>query len=144
MTTSAPKPQEKQQLLEDLLREDFAFIHIATSTKGAVLPLTILQSPIATLKVSHNFAGPMTVSEDGVVAELRFGERPFTCKIPWSAIWGMTSFDNKKLLWPEEIPSDVLEKAAQEAATKDETPSAQPAPKTKPAPKNRPTLKRVK
>jgi hypothetical protein len=79
-----------------------------------------------------------------VVAELRFGERPFTCKIPWSAIWGMTSFDNKKLLWPEEIPSEVLEKAAQEAAIKDATPDAQPAPKIKPTQKNRPTLKRVK
>ena len=107
MSDTASRNKEKRALLEDLLKSDYAFIHVAARTAGLVLPLNIIQDSIVTLKVSYHFERKMAVTESGVDAELSFGNKVSNCHIPWAAIWGMSSIDGKRLVWPDEIPAEL-------------------------------------
>ena len=140
---SGPPPsrsQQKRALLERFLEEDYAFIHIKVKTPGLVLPLNVMQEQMTTLKVSFNFQGAMTLSDEGVVAELSFGNRAFSCKIPWEAIWAMTSIKDERLMWSDELPPEVLKSLSQGAAatqSSEDSPvgkSTSPAPASSPAP----------
>jgi stringent starvation protein B len=148
---SGPPPsrnQQKRALLERFLEEDYAFIHIKVKTPGLVLPLNVMQEQMTTLKVSFNFQRAMTLSNEGVVAELSFGNRVFSCKIPWEAIWAMTSIKDERLMWSDELPPEVLKSLSQGAAATqssgDESAgkSASPAParSSHPAPALAPSL----
>jgi stringent starvation protein B len=176
MSTTPPpsRNQQKRTLLERFLEEDYAFIHIKVKTPGLVLPLNVMQEEMTTLKVSFNFQGAMTLSDEGIVAELSFGNRSFSCKIPWEAIWAMTSIKDERLMWTDELPAEVLKSlsqapseptpaAATSTSESEPSPSASPA-KAKPAlapspavtqdleeqappprkPPSRPQLKRIK
>ncbi len=145
------RSKEKRLILEEFLKHDYAFLHVRPQVEGAILPLDVMQSPVITLKVSFNFEGKMTLDDDRVTAELRFGDRIFPCKIPWPAIWGMSSIDDKRLIWPDELPPELQQELKLSpqaevaiASSKDvpENPPSEAPPSTKN--KARPTLRRVK
>lgn len=158
------RSEEKRALLEEFLKADYAFIHVCPRVQGVVLPLDVMQSPMVTLKVSYNFAGQMTLDDELVNAELRFGERVFTCKIPWEAIWGISSLEDKRLIWPEDVPPELQEglktlggvksQAGGSSATKISSPATKSSSdastddaettEDRPQQKPRPTLRRVK
>lgn len=145
--------QEKRLLLEELLKEDYAFVHLHSRIPGLSLPLDIMQAEVVTLKLSHNFTGKMNLSSDCIEAELRFGSRTHHCKIPWTAVWGMSAIDDRRFVWPDEVPNALAlpeERKLNEASTiappdtKSEKPSQlveQPRSDTQ---VKRPTLRRVK
>jgi len=117
MTTSSysSRNQQKRELLERFLQEDYAFIHLKVRTPGVVLPLNVMQEQMTTLKISYNFQGKMTLSDEGLVAELSFGNKAFPCKIPWEGIWAMTSLKDERLMWTDELPPEVLEAMEKDA-----------------------------
>jgi len=128
MTTSSysSRNQQKRELLERFLQEDYAFIHLKVRTPGVVLPLNVMQEQMTTLKISYNFQGKMTLSDEGLVAELSFGNKAFPCKIPWEGIWAMTSLKDERLMWTDELPPEVLEAMAKDAKTQKKGPQAVP------------------
>jgi stringent starvation protein B len=145
--------QEKRSLLEELLKEDYAFVHIHSRIPGVSLPLDVMQSDTVTLKLSHNFSGKMTVGSECIEAELRFGPRTYHCKIPWQAVWGMSAIDERRFVWPDEVPQTLSAPQPEgpspgahtkPVATPNERPVSQATHSTAATSIPRPTLKRVK
>jgi stringent starvation protein B len=107
--------QEKRETLERFLSDEHALVHIAPQAEGVELPEHLTKNPTVTLKLSRYFRGRLEISESLVTAELLFGESYFPCKVPLSAIWGVTSIRGQFLMWPESAPSEVLASLEQQA-----------------------------
>ncbi|MBX7136514.1 MAG: hypothetical protein K1X83_00925 [Oligoflexia bacterium] len=118
MTLEGSLNSDKYKTLTDLLRHEYALIHVCTRAAGVVLPSNLTAADTITLKLSHYFRGLLEVTEDKVNAQLLFGKDYFGCEIPLEAIWGITGFDGKNRIWPESAPSSVLGSVAQAGETK--------------------------
>ena len=144
--------KEKRETLERFLGDEHALVHVAPRGEGVVLPEHLTKNPTVTLKLSRYFRGKMEVHPYVVHAELLFGEEYFTCKVPFTSIWGMTSIRGQFLMWPESTPAEVLaglEKQSEarrtEALAVDPVPAAaESAPSEARPVSKRPHLRRVK
>ena len=94
--------------IEVLLKDEYCLVHVNTMSSGVVLPEHLMKTPSVTLKLSYSFAGVVTVSETGVLAELRFGGVPFACVIPFKAIWAATSDAGINSVWEQNAPIEQL------------------------------------
>lgn len=100
---------EKQKSIEKLLDSgDYVLVHLNPRNKDLVVPEYLCKDPSLTLKLSKFFRGKLDISEEQVSADLLFGGKYFTCKIPYDAIWGCTSEKGENLIWPENTPEEVL------------------------------------
>ena len=100
--------KEKRDTLERFLNDEHTLVHVAPRADDVEVPENLRHSPTVTLKLSRYFRGKMEISATGVSAELLFGETYFTCKVPFAAVWGMTSVKGQFLMWPESTPPEVL------------------------------------
>lgn len=58
----------------------------------------------------------LCVDEDGVLATLSFQRSPFTCWIPWDAVFAVVSDDGKGMMWPENLPDEIATEVDREFA----------------------------
>lgn len=49
----------------------------------------------------------LRVDDDGVFATLSFQRSPYTCWIPWDAVFAVVSDDGKGMMWPENLPEEI-------------------------------------
>lgn len=104
------KPPSKAQLLNQLLDEGMTMIHLDARVDGVDVPDVFRNDTHLRLNLSWRFGRTMTVDDDKVIAELTFGGHPHLCVIPFSAVFGMVSHaTNRTLMWPEDIPPEVLQ-----------------------------------
>ena len=100
---------EKKATLEKLLEGDHIFIHLDASRDDVVVPAGLKGDQRLTLKLSRLFQGNTEVSLTQISVELLFPEGYFTCLIPLSSIWGVTSDTGKSMFWPEAAPREILQ-----------------------------------
>lgn len=93
-----------RELIEELLKDDHCLVHINAATKGVTLPDHLAKNPTVTLKLSYYFAGTLLMNESDITVELRFGGIPFTCTIPYTAIWAVTSAGGFHTTFDEKAP----------------------------------------
>ncbi len=145
-----PRSREKQITLDRFLQDDHAMLHIVPSRPGVEIPEHLIEQTTVTLKVSRLFRGRLTITEGvGIEAELLFSNEYFTCKVPFDAIWAVTSSSGQMRMWPEDTPEEILASlAAPAGATSMENVSAAESDDAKSsavgAEKKRPALRRVK
>jgi stringent starvation protein B len=80
--------QMKQLMVEAVLeRQGRCFIHVVPSVaeEALALPDEYLERDSCTLALNLATQTPV-VNDWGVEVETRFGGRPFTCEVPWSAV----------------------------------------------------------
>lgn len=97
-----------REVLDTLLLEGYCMVHINPLFPGVVLPGHLRKNPTVTLKLSHHFAGIVSVTDSEIAAELIFGGSPFTCIIPIDAVWGVTSSSGVHTTWDDKAPDPVL------------------------------------
>lgn len=134
---SSDKLKEKYKVIDHYLNGDFIMAHVNTNKEGLSLPSNLLNSGSATLQFSRFFRGKMTLTEQHIEAELLFNGTYFTCTVPISAIWGVTSATNENVIWPEDAPSEVLKSLTTQPKTNHASPDIIKSDK-------KPFLKRVK
>ena len=155
----AGKDAEKFKVIDKMLADQYALVHVNTRFAGISLPSHLLSQPTVTLKISRLFRKPLFLGHDTVRAELLFNAEYFPCIVPWKAIWGATGVKGDGKVWVESVPEGVLqelakvlpevraEKAAERKSQK-KTPPAKPADQeekeSKKAPAKRGHLRRVK
>ena len=100
--------REKRETLERFLGDEHVLVHLTPQTEGVQVPVHLRENPTVTLKLSRYFRGQMNVTETEVTADLLFGSSYFECRIPFDAIWGLTSTRGQFLMWPSSAPAEVL------------------------------------
>ena len=104
----------KQRIFDELMGGDHAFVHLDARQEGVEVPAHLKSNPALMLKLSYHFQGEIARDDVAISASLRFSGNYFDCVLPWKSIWGFTGADQKQLVWPEDMPTELqLELAKQ-------------------------------
>ena len=101
--------QQKYETINRFLTGEYALIHVDTKAEGLDIPSHLLAGDTVTLKISTLFRGAMEVTKTEIIAELLFSGSYYRCIVPLEAIWGVTDDKGANYIWPESVPSKVLE-----------------------------------
>jgi serine/threonine protein kinase len=117
----APGPllPPKREVALALLEYGSAFIHLDPRRPGVIVPKQFKGQPQLILQVGRNMAIPipdLDVGDTGITATLSFSQRPFLCRVPWSAVYALVGDDGRGGVWAEDVPPEV---AAQRAGKQD-------------------------
>jgi hypothetical protein len=66
----------------------------------------------------------LNVGDDGISCTLSFNKRPHFCSLPWSAIYALIGEQGGGMVWPEDVPPEVV--SQQRAAAKKEAKPRKP------------------
>ncbi|MGB5365778.1 MAG: hypothetical protein WBN14_05890, partial [Polyangiales bacterium] len=57
----------------------------------------------------------LEVDAEGVYGTLSFNRTPFTCQIPWEAVFALAGDDGRGMVWPDSMPQEITEEIEREA-----------------------------
>ncbi|MGA1192219.1 MAG: hypothetical protein ACO3XO_08065 [Bdellovibrionota bacterium] len=144
MTQKEKTITEVRKALEKALEDQEVFIHVDGGVEAVSLPEQLAGNPNVTLKISHYYRGPLTISENEVHADLLFPEGPHTCIVPIEHIWGITQMSGESRFWPEHAPREILEQMVRGVAAEEESKSKETIPaKREEVPKQMTSLTRI-
>lgn len=119
MNSSPNTYKERRELIDRLLNDEYALVHVSLHEDGVVAPTHLLRDKTATFKLSRMFRGAMALDEEEVVAELLFDNDYFECHFPYRAIWGATDTKGESVLWPDSAPPEVFQQILSSKQSKD-------------------------
>ena len=128
MESSMPPLPSKKAVALDLLERTSLFVHLDPRRPGVIVPLVFAKQPQLVLQIGLNMAiaiPDLEVNETGISCTLSFNRRPHFCRLPWSAIYALIGQEGGGMVWPEDVPAEVV--AQQRSAAKKEPPARKPA-----------------
>ena len=123
MESPMPPLPSKKAVALDLLERTSVFVHLDPRRDGVVVPQVFLKQPQLVLQIGLNMAIPildLEVEDWGICCTLSFSRRPQFCRLPWSAIYALIGQEGGGMVWPEDVPPEVV--AQQKAGAKKEAP----------------------
>lgn len=106
------KSEYKQVVLEIFLSFGITRVVVNGTHPLIKLPEYLLENPEVHLDLSYNLGinFPMSLDDDGIRAVLSFNKTPFSCFIPWDALWLVATQDSSELrviIFPESVPPSI-------------------------------------
>ena len=123
MNTSMPPLPPKKAVALDLLERTSVFVHLDPRRPGVIVPLVFAKQPQLVLQIGLNMAitiPDLEVNDSGISCTLSFNRRPHFCRLPWSAIYALIGQEGGGMVWPEDVPPEVV--AQQRSAAKKDAP----------------------
>jgi len=106
-------PSKKQTLLQYLQR-GVAMVHLDARRPGVIVPPQYADDAHLRLNLSYRYSIPdLEIDERRVQATLSFSGTPFQCILPWESIFGITSHGGDGQVWPEDLPTEVMQTLGQ-------------------------------
>ncbi|MCB0309788.1 MAG: hypothetical protein KDD42_01055 [Bdellovibrionales bacterium] len=130
----------KRSQIATILEGEYALVHLDPTQPNCILPDYLKSRDNITLKLSHLFRGSLEIAEDSIVTNLLFGSEYFECRIPFHAIWSITSSNGETTLWPECAPTSVL----RDLLHSESSSPPEPPPEKQPEKRNQPKPDKVK
>lgn len=122
----ATLPSKKEVLLE-LLEKSNVLMHLDARRDDVMVPRNLKTNPQLVLQLGLNLAIPirdLDVGDDGVTCTLSFNRTPFSCVLPYPAIFAMVAEDGRAMVWPEDVPEIVARAHEEEARREGKIPAA--------------------
>jgi stringent starvation protein B len=129
MESAMPPLPPKKAVALDLLERTSVFVHLDPRRAGVVVPPVFLKQPQLVLQIGLNMQIPIVdleVEDAGISCTLSFSRRPHFCRLPWSAIYALIGQEGGGMVWPEDVPPEVVAQQ-RSGATKKEAPARKPA-----------------
>lgn len=128
---------EKRQILLELLKDAWVYVHLDPRRDGVALPEFLRQEPRVVLQYGYNMPVPiadLAIDEEGIKATLSFRRQPFSTLIPWSAVFALSDGEDRHFVWETDVPPD-LERLQQTdpGSPAPSAPAAAPQPKPTPS-----------
>jgi stringent starvation protein B len=139
--TPPRRPPPKKDVAAALLEGPSLYIHLDPRKAEVVVPLSFKKQPQLVLQVGLNMPVPIPdlhLDDDAITCTLSFDRRPFWCRIPWASVYALVGEDGKGMVWPSEVPSEVVARMEQEARAPVEGLRSVPKKRGKPRPAVRP------
>jgi stringent starvation protein B len=134
MESAMPPLPPKKAVALDLLERTSVFVHLDPRRAGVVVPPVFLKQPQLVLQIGLNMQIPIVdleVEDAGISCTLSFSRRPHFCRLPWSAIYALIGQEGGGMVWPEDVPPEVVAQqrsgAASGSSPKKEAPARKPA-----------------
>jgi stringent starvation protein B len=112
-----PSPPKKDVARALLLRGS-VFVHLDPRIDGVIVPEWLADQPQVVLQVGLDMPIPITdlrVDDAGVSGTLSFQRAPFTCTVPWEAVFAIAGDDGRGMVWPESMPEEIRAEVEREA-----------------------------
>ena len=125
-------PPDKRTVIDELMVKGPVLIHLDARRSDVAVPDRFRAEAKLVLRFGHGLTPPihdLVVDELGISATLTFGGSPFRCVLPWAAIYAaVADGEQRGMVWPDDIPEDLLLGTAGEQAPSSSSPSASAAP----------------
>src|SRR5205823_6640788 len=109
---SGRSPSKRQTLLQYLQR-GVAMVHLDARRSGVIVPPQYARDAHLRLNLSHRYAiRDFEIDDRRIQATLSFAGAPFQCILPWESIFGITSHAGDGQVWPEDLPTEVMQTLA--------------------------------
>jgi stringent starvation protein B len=102
-------PSKKQTLLQYLQR-GVTMVHLDARRPGVIVPPQYAGDAHLRLNLSYRYSIPdFEIDDRRIQATLSFSGAPFQCILPWESIFGITSHAGDGQVWPEDLPTEVMQ-----------------------------------
>ncbi len=104
------EPSKRDVCLTLLEARPSIFVHLDPRRPGVAVPPGFAKQAHLVLQIGLSMPVPipdLAVNDDGIVATLSFQRTPFTCRMPWSAVFGLFGDDQRGYVWKSDVPSDA-------------------------------------
>jgi stringent starvation protein B len=135
MSDGHHKLPPKKEVAIALLEGPSMFVHLDPRRPGVLIPPRFRDKPQLVLQIGLNMFVPITdlkVDEEGITCTLSFDRAPFWCRMPWNAVYALVGEDGRGMMWPNDIPPEVVAQMQNPQQPQKETPKA---PHKRPRPK---------
>ncbi|MGD8860889.1 MAG: ClpXP protease specificity-enhancing factor SspB [Myxococcales bacterium] len=108
----------KKDVARALLLKGSLFVHLDPRAEGVVVPPWLKNQPQLVLQVGLDLAVPipdLRVDDGGVYGTLSFSRQPFTCVVPWDAVFAAVGDDGRGMVWPDSMPKEIAAEVEREA-----------------------------
>jgi stringent starvation protein B len=107
----------KRDVARALLLRGSLFVHLDPRRRAVVVPARLRAQPQVVLQVGLHMPVPipdLRIDEDGVFGTLSFKGVPFTCFVPWQAVFALVGEDGKGMVWSTEVPQEIARELERE------------------------------
>jgi stringent starvation protein B len=114
---TSPYLPAKKDVARALLLRGSLFIHLDPRRPGVLVPSRLRSQAQVVLQVGLEMPVPipdLRVDEDGVFGTLSFKGVPFTCFVPWGAVFALVGDDAKGMVWHADMPSEIAAEVERE------------------------------
>jgi hypothetical protein len=101
---------EKRQILLELLKDAWVYVHLDPRRDGVALPDFLRQEPRVVLQYGYNMPVPiadLAIDEEGIKATLSFRRTPYSTVIPWHAVFALSDGEERHFVWEADVPQDL-------------------------------------
>lgn len=109
----------KRDLVVELLGCGPVLVHVDARVESVSVPQHLSEDRRLVLRFGYGLSPAITdleVSEDALSGTLTFNGVPHHCILPWPAVYAVVSdVDQRGMVWPEDVPKEVLEEMAQKS-----------------------------
>ncbi len=85
-------------------------MHLDPRQAGVLVPTRLRLQAQVVLQVGLDMPVPipdLRIDEEGVYGTLSFKGVPFTCFVPWKAVFALVGDDAKGMVWATEMPAEI-------------------------------------
>jgi hypothetical protein len=108
----------KHEVARSLLLKGTLFVHLDPRCAEVEVPPWLKRQPQLVLQVGLDMPMPipdLRVDDEGVYGTLSFSRRPFSCSVPWDAVFALAGDDGRGMVWPASMPEEIAAEVAREA-----------------------------
>jgi hypothetical protein len=103
-------PPPKKDVARALLLRGSVFVYMDPRHTAVKVPPWLREQPQLVLQVGLDLPVPipdLRVDDTGVFGTLSFNRSPFTCVVPWSAVFALVGDDGMGMVWAEDMPGEI-------------------------------------
>lgn len=108
----------KRDVAKMLLRKGSLFVHLDPRASDVFVPPWLRHQAQLVLQVGYDMPIPipdLRVDDEGVFGTLSFSRNPFTCAVPWHAVFALVGDEGRGMVWPESMPPEIAAEVEREA-----------------------------
>lgn len=122
-------PPPKKDVARALLLRGSVFVYLDPRDDRVRVPPWLADQAQLVLQVGLDLPVPipdLRVDDGGVYGTLSFNRAPYSCAVPWEAVFALVGDDGMGVVWPEDMPAEIA--AEVEQAQRRGKPALEPAP----------------
>lgn len=115
-------PPPKKDVARALLLRGSVFVYLDPRKRTVRVPPWLAEQPQLVLQVGLDLPVPipdLRVDDHGVFGTLSFNRAPFTCTVPWEAVFALVGDDGMGMVWAEDMPLEIAAEVEQAAKRPD-------------------------
>lgn len=104
---------DKRVVVERLLEEGPILVHLDARREGVQVPTQLGDDACLVLRFGYGLTPAIVdldIGEKALVGTLTFSGQPFTCVLPWTAVYAAVSeADQRGMVWPDDVPPEAVQ-----------------------------------